>query len=64
MPSVQDELLEEYRKEQKEVTVYLIRGTRIVGKIIDADQFTILLDVGGQQQLIYKHAISTIVVES
>ena len=61
--SVQDELLNEYRKEGKEVTIYLIRGTRIVGKIIDLDQFTILVDVNGQQQLIYKHAISTIVVE-
>jgi host factor-I protein len=61
--SVQDEILNEYRKEGKEVIIYLIRGTRIVGKIIDADQFTILVDVNGQQQLIYKHAISTIVVE-
>lgn len=61
--NVQDEILNEYRRENKEVTVYLIRGTRIVGKILDCDQFTILLDVNGQQQLIYKHAISTIVVE-
>jgi host factor-I protein len=61
--SVQDEILNEYRKEGKEVTIYLIRGTRIVGRIIDADKFTILVDVNGQQQLIYKHAISTIVVE-
>jgi host factor-I protein len=61
--SVQDEILNEYRKEGKEVTIYLIRGTRIVGKIIDADQYTILVDVNGQHQLIYKHAISTIVVE-
>lgn len=61
--NVQDEILTECRKEGKEVTIYLIRGTRIVGKILDSDQFTILLDVNGQQQLIYKHAISTIVVE-
>ncbi|MCX7738640.1 MAG: RNA chaperone Hfq [Hydrogenothermaceae bacterium] len=61
--NVQEEIINEYRKENKEVTVYLIRGTRIVGKILDSDQFTILLDVNGQQQLIYKHAISTIVVE-
>ncbi len=63
MASVQDEILNEYRREGKEVTIYLVRGTRIVGKILDADQFTILLDVNGQQQLIYKHAISTIIVE-
>lgn len=61
--NVQDEILNEYRKEGREITVYLIRGTRIVGKILDSDQFTILLDVNGQQQLIYKHAISTIVIE-
>ncbi len=62
--SIQDELLEEFKEEQKEITVYLTRGTRITGKIEAADQFTILLNVDGQKQLIYKHAISTIVAES
>ncbi|WP_456401036.1 RNA chaperone Hfq [Persephonella sp.] len=62
--NIQDELLEELKDEGKEVTIYLIRGTRITGKIVGADQFTILLDVNGEKQLIYKHAISTIVAET
>ena len=62
--NIQDELLEELKEEGKEITVYLTRGTRITGKILAADQFTILLDVNGEKQLIYKHAISTIVAET
>jgi len=46
------------------VVVYLTRGTRITGKILASDQFTILLDVNGEKQLVYKHAISTIVAET
>ena len=62
--NVQDELLQELKEEGKEVVIYLTRGTRITGKILEADQFTILLDVNGEKQLIYKHAISTIVAET
>ncbi len=63
MMSIQEELLEEFKEEGKEVTIYLTRGTRITGKIVAVDQFTILVDVNGQKQLIYKHAISTIVAD-
>ncbi len=63
MMSIQEELLEEFKEEGKEITIYLTRGTRITGKIVAADQFTILVDVNGQKQLIYKHAISTIVAD-
>ncbi len=61
--NIQDEVLNRLKEEGKEITVYLIRGTRITGKIEGIDQFTILLDVNGEKQLIYKHAISTIIVE-
>jgi host factor-I protein len=44
------------------VTVFLTRGNRISGKIIDHDKYTVLLEVEGEPNLIYKHAISTIVV--
>ncbi|RUM57823.1 MAG: RNA chaperone Hfq [Persephonella sp.] len=60
--NIQDEVLNRLKEEGKEITVYLIRGTRITGKIEGVDQFTILLNVNGEKQLIYKHAISTIVV--
>lgn len=61
--NIQDEVLNKLKEEGKEITIYLIRGTRITGKIEGVDQFTILLEVNGEKQLIYKHAISTIVVE-
>ena len=61
--NIQDELLNKLKEEGKEITIYLIRGTRITGKIEGVDQFTILLEVNGEKQLIYKHAISTIVIE-
>jgi len=61
--NVQDEILNEIKEEEKEITIYLTRGTRITGKIIAVDQFTILVDVAGEKQLIYKHAISTIVID-
>ena len=41
--NIQDELLNELKEEGKEITIYLTRGTRITGKVIGADQFTILL---------------------
>ncbi|WP_457625131.1 RNA chaperone Hfq [Persephonella sp.] len=62
--NIQDELLQELKEEGREVVIYLTRGTRITGKILESDQFTILLDVNGEKQLVYKHAISTIVAET
>ncbi|MDQ7055880.1 MAG: RNA chaperone Hfq [Persephonella sp.] len=62
--NIQDELLEELKEEGKEVVIYLTRGTRITGKILASDQFTILIEVNGEKQLVYKHAISTIVAET
>jgi host factor-I protein len=61
--NIQDEILNELKEEEKEITIYLTRGTRITGKIVALDQFTILVDVAGEKQLIYKHAISTIVID-
>ncbi len=59
--SIQDELLESLKQKGTTVTVYLTRGNRITGKILNHDKYTVLLDVDGQPNLIYKHAISTIV---
>jgi len=60
---VQDEVLEMYKNKGSTITVYLTRGNRITGKVIGYDKYTILLDVDGQHNLIYKHAISTIIAE-
>ncbi|WP_461829714.1 RNA chaperone Hfq [Aquifex sp.] len=59
--NLQDELLNRYKEKGSTITVFLTRGNRIVGKLLDHDRYTILLEVDGQPQLIYKHAISTIV---
>lgn len=60
--NVQDEYIEELKKKGATITLFLTRGTRIVGKILDHDRYTILLEVEGEPNLIYKHAISTIVL--
>ncbi len=59
--SIQDELLDGLKAKGATVTIYLTRGNRITGKILNHDKYTILLDVEGQPNLIYKHAVSTIV---
>ncbi len=59
--SVQDEYIEELKKKGATVTVFLTRGNRISGKVLDHDKYTLLLEVEGEPNLIYKHAISTIV---
>ncbi len=59
--SIQDEILDNFKAKGSTVTVYLTRGNRITGRILDHDKYTILLDVEGQPNLIYKHAVSTIV---
>ncbi len=59
--SIQDELLNNFKAKESTVTVYLTRGNRITGRILNHDKYTILLDVDGQPNLIYKHAVSTIV---
>ncbi len=59
--NLQDEMLERFKEKGSTITVFLTRGNRIVGKVLEHDKYTILLEVDGQPQLIYKHAISTIV---
>ena len=59
--NIQDEVLENLKSKEATVTVYLTRGNRITGRILNHDRYTILLDVDGQPNLIYKHAVSTIV---
>ncbi|MCS6875566.1 MAG: RNA chaperone Hfq [Aquificaceae bacterium] len=59
--NVQDEYIEELKKKGATITLFLTRGNRITGKILNHDRYTILLDVEGEPNLIYKHAISTIV---
>lgn len=59
--NIQDHYLNVIRKERIAVTVFLTNGFQLRGNIKAFDNFTVLLDTEGKQQLIYKHAISTFV---
>ncbi len=58
---LQDNILNAVRKKNITVTIYLTNGFQLKGKVIGFDNFTIILESDGKNQLIYKHAISTIV---
>ncbi len=60
-PSLQDLFLNQARKEKMLVTVFLTNGFQLKGYVRGFDSFTVVLDSDGRQQLIYKHALSTIV---
>ncbi|MCA1023147.1 RNA chaperone Hfq [Halobacillus litoralis] len=57
--NIQDNYLNQLRKERMQVTVFLTNGFQLRGIIKAFDNFTILLETEGKQQLIFKHAIST-----
>ena len=57
--NIQDTFLNTLRKEGIPVTVYLTNGFQIRGTIKAFDNFTIVIDSEGRQQMVYKHAIST-----
>ncbi len=59
--NLQDLFLNSARKEKLDLTVYLMNGVPVKGKVVSFDNYTLLLDVGKNQNLIFKHAISTIV---
>lgn len=58
--SQQDNFLNQARKENITVTIHLINGFQLKGFVKGFDNFTVVLESMGRQQLIYKHAISTI----
>ena len=59
--NLQDTFLNQARKENMLTTVFLINGYQIKGVVRSFDNFTLLLEVEGKQQLVYKHAVSTII---
>jgi len=58
--NLQEIFLNQVRKVKTPVTVFLVNGFQIRGQVTGFDSFTVVLDVEGRQQLVYKHAISTI----
>ncbi|SOC38307.1 RNA chaperone Hfq [Ureibacillus acetophenoni] len=59
--NLQDTFLNTLRKSGTYVTVFLLNGFQLKGQVKSYDNFTVLLETEGKQQLIYKHAISTFV---
>jgi|SRR5689334_21377426 host factor-I protein len=60
--NVQDAFLNNLRKDRVNVTIYLMGGVKLTGKIRSFDKFSLVLESGNLEQLIFKHAISTISV--
>lgn len=58
--NIQDAFLNTVRREKDMVTIYLMNGAKLSGRIKSFDKFSVLLESGSQDQLIFKHAISTI----
>lgn len=59
--NLQDSFLNQLRKDKSTVTMFLMNGFQLHGVVRSFDGFTVVLDSDGKQQLIYKHAISTVV---
>jgi host factor-I protein len=59
--NLQDAFLNQARRERLNVTMFLMNGFQLHGIVRGFDSFTVVLESDGKQQLIYKHAISTVV---
>lgn len=58
--NIQDAFLNTVRREKTTVMIYLVNGAKLSGRIRSFDKFSVLLESGNHDQLIFKHAISTI----
>ena len=60
--NIQDNFLNAARKEHVPVTIFLMGGVKLSGKIRSFDKYSVILESNHQEQLIFKHAISTVVL--
>ena len=60
--NIQDTFLNTARKERSNITIYLMSGVKLTGRIRSFDKYSVVLDTNNQEQLIFKHAISTVAV--
>ena len=58
--NIQDAFLNTVRREKTTVMIYLVNGAKLTGRIRSFDKFSVLLEAGAHEQLVFKHAISTI----
>ena len=59
--SLQDTFLNTVRQERISLTIFLMNGFQLKGIVTSFDNFTVALEVDGKQQVVYKHAISTMI---
>lgn len=59
--NLQDTFLNQLRKEGQSITLFLVNGFQLRGLVKGFDNFTVVIESDGKQQMVYKHAISTIV---
>ena len=57
---IQDSFLNTARKERTNITIYLLSGVKLTGRIRSFDKYSVVLETNNQEQLIFKHAISTV----
>jgi host factor-I protein len=60
--NIQDSFLNTARKERHNITIYLVSGVTLTGRIRSFDKYSVVLETSNQEQLIFKHAISTVVI--
>lgn len=60
--NIQDNFLNTARKERSSITIYLMSGVKLTGRIRSFDKYSVVLETNNQEQLIFKHAISTVAV--
>src|ERR1700752_1016565 len=59
--NIQDSFLNNARKDKTAITIYLLSGVKLSGRIKSFDKYSLVLETNNQEQLIFKHAISTVV---
>ena len=59
--NIQDAFLNNARKDKSVVTIYLLSGVKLSGRIKSFDKYSVVMETNNQEQLIFKHAISTVV---
>ena len=60
--NIQDNFLNNARKDKIVLTIYLMSGVKLSGRIKSFDKYSLVLETNNQEQLIFKHAISTVVM--
>jgi host factor-I protein len=61
--NIQDSFLNTARKDKLQITIYLLSGVKLSGRIRSFDKYSVVLETNNQEQLIFKHAISTVVTQ-